>query len=70
VIWFHFACFVCAWKDLEISNGEALEILKVASSPGCLMDGLDGSNAILQQEQQQQSLNPKDWIAVGSLFWL
>ncbi|XP_061961334.1 DNA repair protein RAD51 homolog 3 isoform X3 [Populus nigra] len=28
------------------------------------MDGLDGSNAILQQEQQQQSLNPKDWIAV------
>ncbi|KAJ6879184.1 DNA repair protein RAD51 [Populus alba x Populus x berolinensis] len=26
------------------------------------MDGLDGSNAILQQEQQQQSLNPKDWI--------
>jgi hypothetical protein len=29
---------------------------------------LDGSNAILQQEQQQQSLNPKDWIAVGSLF--
>ncbi|XP_011016409.1 PREDICTED: DNA repair protein RAD51 homolog 3-like isoform X2 [Populus euphratica] len=28
------------------------------------MDGLDGSDAILQQEQQQQSLNPKDWIAV------
>ncbi|KAF9668820.1 hypothetical protein SADUNF_Sadunf14G0043100 [Salix dunnii] len=25
---------------------------------------MDRSNAILQQEQQQQSLNPKDWIAV------
>ncbi|KAG6749383.1 hypothetical protein POTOM_046428 [Populus tomentosa] len=29
------------------------------------MDGLDGSNAILQQEQQQQSLNPKDWIVAA-----
>lgn len=44
--------------------------MKVASSPGSLMDGLDGSNAILQQEQEQQSLNPKDWIAVGSFFYL
>jgi hypothetical protein len=33
------------------------------------MDGLDGSNAILQQEQEQQSLNPKDWIAVGSFLF-
>ena len=64
--WFHFAYFVCAWTDLEISDGEALEILKVASSHGSLMDR---SNAILQREQQQQSLNPKDRIAVGSLFW-
>ncbi|KAJ6400399.1 hypothetical protein OIU84_015950 [Salix udensis] len=48
-------------SDLEISDGEALENLKVASSHGSLMDR---SNAILQREQQQQSLNPKDWIAV------
>ncbi|CAK7347896.1 unnamed protein product [Dovyalis caffra] len=49
--------------NLEISESAALEILKVASSRGSVMDG---NNAIVQQEQQQQkqSHNPKDWIAV------